>query len=306
MVSAKIRISGYAAFLCIALTLSPAHAKGTRVMQVFDDMYTMVYRNWVDSNTTFLIAKDGVIVIDTRTAPAEAKEVLEEIRKHTDLPIKFSINTSFHGGHSFDNPVFRESGHIVAHKNVFTTLAKISVPELLAMVKNSKKDGLEKASITLPTLLYEKKMDLFVGGHHLELIHFGPGRTGGDTVVYLPELRMLIAGDLVVNKQIPFLGYGYIENWIRVLIEVEKLNIERVVPGHGDVEGKPIVLQTKHYLYTLRNQVLKQIKAGKTLEETLEAVRPIIQNRYKDWARQDRIDGNIKKAYAEYSSKKRA
>ncbi|MFQ5716180.1 MAG: MBL fold metallo-hydrolase [Nitrospinales bacterium] len=306
MVSAKIQISGYAVFLCIALMLSPAHAKETRVMQVFDDMYTMVYRNWVDSNTTFLVTKDGVIVIDTRTAPSEAKEVLGEIRKRTDLPIKFSINTSFHGGHSFDNPVFQESEHIVAHRNVFKILAKISVPELLIMIENSKKDGLEKASITLPNLLYEKKMDMFVGGHHLELIHFGPGRTNGDTVVYLPELRMIVAGDIVVNKQIPFLGHGHIESWIQVLIEIEKLNIERVIPGHGDVGGKPILLQTKHYLYALRNQVLKQIKAGKTLEETLKAVRPIIQNRYKDWARQDRIDGNIKKAYAEYFSKKRA
>ncbi len=301
----KIRI-GIAGMLWLMGCLVPfplGAGETPKTVQVWDNVFTRVHGDGIDSNTTFIITRDGVVVIDTRPTPAEARKVLKEIRKHTDLPILYTINTHFHGDHTFGNQVFQESKTIIAHHNVWRALTGDFGKDHLKQFKTYGLPGTEEIEITPPTLMYETRLEMYPGGYHLQLLHLGPGHTDGDTVVYLEELKMLITGDLVFHRIIPYLGDGFIDGWIESLDELENLGNEIVVPGHGDVGGRPMIIAMKHYLLTLKGKVIEQIKAGRSLQETLEAVKPVLEGKYGSWAHLDRIEDNIRRAFMEYSLK---
>jgi cyclase len=286
----------------IVLPLSKAVAK---TVEVLPNVFTMVHGEGIDSNTTFIITKEGVIVIDTRVSPAEAEKVMAEIRKRTDLPIVYTINTHYHGDHTFGNQVFSGSKAIIAHKNVRRSLLGARGEEHLQQFKPFNIPDLDAVRVTLPTMVYEKKMDVYLGGYHLQLVHLGRGHTDGDTLIILQELRTVITGDLIYNRQLPYLAEGYLDEWIDGLQYLEDQDNELVIPGHGNVGGKPVILGMKYYLLTLKGLVLEQIKDGKSLKETIEALHPVLQEKYKSWEKAERIDSNIERAYLEYSLKEK-
>lgn len=277
-----------------------SHASEPQTVEVVKNVFVMTHGGGIDSNTTFVITAEGVVVIDTRVTPGEARKVVEEIRKHTDLPIKFTINTHYHGDHTFGNQVFRESGAIIAHKNVFNALNSQKGLEHLNKFKTFNIPGIDEVKITPPNVLYENSMGLYLGGFYMELIYVGRGHTDGDTVILFPDLRLLIAGDMIFNGKNPYMGDAYIDEWIQSLFKMEDMRAEMLVPGHGDPGGRPMLIQMRQYLVILKEQVTRQIEAGKTLEEIQSIVRPIIQEKYPTWLNPDWINDNIKRAYMEF------
>ncbi len=277
----------------------------TKTVNVLKNVYTMIDTNGEDSNTTFIITTEGVIIIDTRPTPTEARKVLKEIRKLTDLPIVYTINTHYHGDHTFGNQVFKSSKSIIAHKNVRDTLIK-SGQDHLSLFKTFGLPGMDEVEITPPNIVYEKGMEIWLGEYRLQLLYHGKGHTNGDTIIFLDQLRTVITGDLVFNKKIPYMADAYIDEWIESLKYIQFLKNETVIPGHGPIGGRPTVIAMKHYLMDLKERVLEQLKDKKSLEETQNAVEPILRKKYKDWKKLDWIKGNIERAWLEYSSKEKA
>ena len=287
-------------FLIFALPLT--FADETKTIKVLENVYTITAGEGVDSNTTFIITKEGVIVIDTRPTPTEAKKVLAEIRKLTALPIVYTINTHYHGDHTFGNQIFKNSKTIIAHKNVRNRLIE-SGQEHLSLFKTFGLPGIDEVEITPPNIIYEKEMEIWLGGYRLQLLYHGKGHTDGDTIIYIDQLRTVITGDLVFNKKIPYMADSYIDDWIASLKYIELLKNETVIPGHGPIGERTTIIAMKHYLMNLRELVLAQLKDNKTLKETQEIVEPILRKKYKDWKELDWIKGNIERAWLEYSSK---
>jgi cyclase len=287
-------------FLFFALPLS--FADEAKTIKVLENVYTITAGDGVDSNTTFIITKEGVIVIDTRPTPTEARKVLAEIRKLTALPIVYTINTHYHGDHTFGNQIFKNSKTIIAHKNVRNKLVK-SGQEHLSLFKTFGLPGINEVEITPPNIIYEKEMEIWLGGYRLQLLYHGKGHTDGDTIIYIDQLRTVITGDLVFNKKIPYMADSYIDDWIGSLKYIELLKNETVIPGHGPIGERTTIIAMKHYLMNLKELVLAQLKDNKTLKETQEIVEPILRKKYKDWKQLDWIKGNIERAWLEYSSK---
>ena len=288
------------AFLLNVLPGSQAVAK---TVEVFPNVYTIVHGEGIDSNTTFIITTEGVIVVDTRVTPAEAQKVMAEIRKHTQLPILYTINTHYHGDHTFGNQVFRRSKTIIAHKNVRRALYGSAGKEHLEFFKTFKIPGMDEVKVTPPNMVFEKNMEIYSGEYHLQLIHLGRGHTDGDVFIHLTELNAVIAGDLIFNGQFPYMGDGYVEEWIAALQYMEDEDIELVIPGHGDIGGKTIIIAMKHYLLNLKNLVRKQIENGASLTKAKEVLGPVLREKYKNWGKQERIEGNIERTYMELSFK---
>ena len=99
---------------------------------------------------------------------------------------------------------------------------------------------------------------------------------------------------------------SYIDEWIESLNYIELLKNETVIPGHGPIGGRPTIIAMKHYLLDLKKLVLQQLKDNKSLEETQEAVEPILREKYKGWKKLEWIKGNIERAWLEYSPKEGA
>lgn len=300
MVLKKLGFVFCALILVLTVGLTVAVCNTVRVME---NVYTIVHGEGIDSNTTFIVTQEGVIVIDTRVSPTEARKVLAEIRKVTDLPIRYTINTHYHGDHTLGNQVFKDTSAIIAHQNVRKSLTGSLGRDHLDMFKSFKVPGLDEVTVTPPNLVFEKGMDLYLGGYHLELIHLGRGHTDGDIFVYLHALKTVITGDLVFNHKHPYMGDGYVDEWISALQYIEDLDNEVVIPGHGDVGGKPVVIAMKHYLLDLKSMVKVELDQEKTLEETVTAVREGMMKKYKDWDKKEFLDDNIKRTFLELSLK---
>ena len=304
MIRARAEAVCLGVLMVLMLCASPVSAE-PRMVKVLDGIYTYVGGEGVDSNSTAIVTREGVVVIDTRVSPIEANKLLAAIRERTDQPVRYVINTHYHGDHTFGNQVFSNTAVIMAHKNVRASLGDENGKKHLDFFKTRNLPGLDDVKITLPNIVYEDKLELVTGGTRLRLIHIGRGHTDGDTAVFLPERRTLIAGDLISNKVIPYMADAYVDDWIVFLSELEKFDAEIIIGGHGDVGDKPMLIQMKHYLMELRNNVESQLAGKKTLQQTKDAVRPILQERFGDWAKQDRLDANIERAYQEYKMKGR-
>ena len=289
-------------FLVFSLPLT--FADKAKTIKVLKNVYTITSGDGIDSNTTFIITKEGVIVIDTRPTPTEAKKVLAEIRKLTALPIVYTINTHYHGDHTFGNQVFKNSKTIIAHKNVRNKLIE-SGQKHLSLFKTFGLPGIDEVEITPPNIIYEKEMEIWLGEYRLQLLYHGKGHTDGDTIIYIDQLRTVITGDLVFNKKIPYTADSYIDDWIDSLKYIELLKNETVIPGHGPIGERTTIISMKHYLMNLKELVLAQLKDKKTLKETQEIVEPILRKKYKDWEDLDWIKDNIERAWLEYSSKQK-
>jgi len=289
-------------FLVFSLPLT--FADKAKTIKVLKNVYTITSGDGIDSNTTFIITKEGVIVIDTRPTPAEARKVLAEIRKLTALPIVYTINTHYHGDHTFGNQVFKNSKTIIAHKNVRNKLIE-SGQKHLSLFKTFGLPGIDEVEITPPNIIYEKEMEIWLGEYRLQLLYHGKGHTDGDTIIYIDQLRTVITGDLVFNKKIPYTADSYIDDWIGSLKYIELLKNETVIPGHGPIGERTTIISMKHYLMNLKELVLAQLKDKKTLKETQEIVEPILRKKYKDWEDLDWIKDNIERAWLEFSSKQK-
>ena len=99
------------------------------------------------------------------------------------------------------------------------------------------------------------------------------------------------------------MGDAYIADWIKAINYMGDLNAEIYIPGHGDPGGKPVLIAMKHYLIELRQMVEKQIKKGSSLKETQDVVRLKLEAKYSNWEKLELLDGNIKRAYREFSLK---
>ena len=297
-----MRINGLiSAFLITFLCSNIVCADDLKTVEVWKNLFTLNSGRSNDSNTTFLVTNEGVIVVDTRVTPNEARKVKEAIRKQTQLSVLYAINTHYHGDHVFGNQVFKDSHTIIAHENVQKALKDESVKEHLSFFKKLNIPGIDETVVTPPNIIFKEKMEIWAGGYHLELIHM-PGHTDGDLFVYIEALKTIIAGDLISNKKIPDMRDATsIEDWMKALNYMGDLNAEIYIPGHGEPGGKPVLLAMKHYLMYLIERVRVQIETGKSLKETQDAVRPILEKKFKNWEKSEWIDSNIEFAYKELS-----
>src|SRR5262245_25679419 len=217
------------------------------------------------SNNIWIVFKDYVVVVDANF-PKEAGDVIAAIKKTTDKPIRYVLDTHHHGDHAYGNCIWaKEGAKIVAHKQA-ARLLSTSGPKQWADAAKDREDirnnELKQADIT-----FEDKYVLDDGTQRVEFLHFGHSHTIGDAVAYLPKHKILCTGDACVNGSFNFMGHSNSASWIKCLEGMEKLDIALVCPGHGKLSGKELLGTQKRYFVELRAEVKKGIDAKKSLEE---------------------------------------
>jgi len=249
-------------------------------------------------NSIFIVTAEGVIVVDPQLTTATAKEIAQEIKKVTDKPVKYVINTHHHLDHILANQVFADTAEIIAHAKVRENLIKKG-DKMLEEFRASMKKKLEDAKITLPTITFEKKCSLYLGDKIVQIMFLGRSETEDNCVVYLPKEKILFTSDIVSPG---FIGWrdmhdAFTKDWIETLANIEKINFTTLVPGHGEVSDKSAVSFFKQYLIDLRAEVKKFIDKGSTLEEAKKkASLPQYQN---IWNYKEHFPLNVEKVYKE-------
>ena len=279
-----------AGILVWMVSVSPVVAEEAELMEALPNIFCMVDPTGNGANSTFITTKEGVIVIDTRGNEQEAGQVLKAIGEMTKQPVVYVVNSHFHKENISGNGVFKSAKTIIAQRRAQAM-----------MIIEAEQDN---RTVTPPNLSFDRKLELMMGRYHLKLIHPGPAHTDGDLYIYIPKWRIIITGGMVFNHIIPILGDAYIESWIHALREMEDLDAEVIVPGHGRVGGKPLVTQMKHYLMELRRFVNDALDNRKNLSETMAIVKEKLKDKYSGWDHFDRVDENIVRAYIEYSAQR--
>ena len=264
----------------------------------------MVSPNGTDgSNSVFIITEEGVLVVDSGGNPEEGQQIIKEIRRHTNRPIRFLVNTHYLGAHTFGNSIFRKEGvTIIAHKNVQRALSgKLGQLELQNL-KDSGVSGLDETIITPPNMVFEKRLEMIFGGYQIHLISLGHALTDGDVLVYLPDFKTIITGGVVGNQVLPQLAKSDWENWIRILGAFDNYKAEIILPGTGQAGEKPVAIQMRHYLMDIRQQI--KLNERKSFKEVLQATISFLKRKYGSWARQDRMEDNVRMIYQDLLKRK--
>ena len=187
------------------------------------------------ANAGIVIGRDGILVVDTLTSAKEAQRFLADIRKISDKPIKYVVNTHTHLDHAFGNGVFAKQGAIIiSHDADRRLLEKVGE----ATLKNIANFGLKSedmvgTEIDYPSLTFNDRMTIDLGGETVELIRVAPSHTEGSVIAYLPAKKLLFSGDILFTDFHPYLADGDIPGWTKTLDALLAMDVERIIPGHG-------------------------------------------------------------------------
>lgn len=228
------------------------------------------------SNAAFVVADGGVLVIDALGSPALAQRLVEKIREVTPLPIRYVVVTHYHADHVYGLQVFRRLGaKIVAHAGAREYLNSDTARLRLEASRVELKPWVDESTRLIePDIVFgadpaERDMRLAIGRTEFRLHHVGPSHTHEDLVVYLPERRVLFAGDLVFRGRIPFVGQADSRSWIGALERVLAWDAAVFVPGHGPTSTTPRedIALTRDYLNFLRASMGEAARQLEPFEE---------------------------------------
>jgi cyclase len=218
-------------------------------IKIKDDLY-VIHNDYVPGNSTALITSDGVILVDDKFE-VDHDNILAELKKITEKPIRYVINTHHHADHSGGNARLQQMNvQIVAS----------------AQARENMVDGNQPG---LPNIVFDQHARVYLGGKSVDLYHYGRAHTNGDVVVYFRADRALAAGDMftygdATPQLIDYAGGGSAKEWTKTLDQALELDFEAVVPGHGDVTTKQEMRKFRDSTLELRNRIHEMLVQKKT------------------------------------------
>jgi glyoxylase-like metal-dependent hydrolase (beta-lactamase superfamily II) len=208
------------------------------------------------SNAGFVVTGDSVVVIDALGSPALARELLRQIRRITAKPVSHVLLTHYHADHVYGLQVFKEAGAtIVAERHGLEYLNSDAAQLRLQASRTDLAPWIDAQTRLMPADRWiDGDLDLAIGGTRFQLRRVGPSHTEDDLAIFLPDERVLFAGDLVFRGRVPYVGQADSKHWIAALEQLLALDAAVIVPGHGPESRQPRedITLTRDYLAYLR------------------------------------------------------
>lgn len=230
-------------------------------------------------NAGFVVTRSGVVVIDALASPQQAEQLVQAIRRITPQPIKWLILTHHHPDHHFGAIVFRRLGaKVIAHPDRRVLATEGGEDALMAdwvrVVGLDAMRGFEFADT--PDRAVTASDTLVIGGHTLVIRHPGAAHSAGDLVVWLPQSKILFAGDLLVEDGVSMVVDGNSGVLLGALTQIDSLNPRIAVPGHGRIPRKALALvgRTRAYLTSLRADMRSALERGIPMGRALRSLPP--------------------------------
>ena len=205
------------------------------------------------ANTLIRLTTDGLILVDTKNPGDENfNRVMEEIKSVSNLPVKYVLNTHHHPDHVGNNQKFIDAG--------------AQVVALEALKTNMASDPRTKDIPGRPTVTFAKDYDLKFGGAEVQAHSYGRGHTGDDTMVYFPDLKVVMVSDQITDATpiVDFANGGSAVEWTKILDGVLKLDFDMAIPGRGEPKTKAEIQAYRDKFATLLTRASDAIKAGAT------------------------------------------
>jgi glyoxylase-like metal-dependent hydrolase (beta-lactamase superfamily II) len=314
----RIKLYRLVFIILLVQPLAVAQSQKLEIVKIADGVYGAIVSeprmDPVESNAVILINDDYVLVVDANRTPAAARATIAEIRKLTDKPVRYVVNTHWHDDHIFGNQSYREAFpqvEFIAHRNTREDMQTLAFPHIARglerwskvlaetedrLAKGTKPNGermtaaevaelreqlkvyqeflprIKPIQLTLPTITFDSRLTLHQGSRTIEILYFGNGNTRGDIVVYLPQEKVLITGDLLVHP-VPYAYGSFIGEWVETMKKLREIDARVIIPGHGPIlRDKEYLNVVISLLESITSQVQAAVKRGLSLEETRKAV----------------------------------
>ncbi len=251
----------------------------------------------VGANSVFIVTDRDVVVVDDHITPRAARALQAEIRRVTDKPVRYVVNTHFHYDHISGNGVFGPETELLSHPRTRQALIDrgqatigqqvIALPTTIATLRARRDtthsdslrilltrqiaeteltlDEYRSLAVVLPTMTVDSSLVLYRGGgQEIRVFYMGRGHTAGDVVVQLPREGLMLAGDLVTNTAgLPNMMDGYAGEWGATLRRLAQIDFTTTLPGHGSAfDGKQRYLATADAMDDIWQQVRAAQQAG--------------------------------------------
>jgi len=228
--------------------------------------------HYVYSSTTFnsgvIVTGEGVVVVDALSSEALGRAERQAIASTIGQPVRILVSSTFHNQYSRGNVAYPDVPKI-GHENYRT--------DLLALMQREKVPA-EEQQARLPTQTFRDRLTLHLGGKEIQVLHVGRAHTRGDSLVFVPQDRIVYLSELYFAEQFLFINDGYGLDWLRALDTVAALDADIFVPGHGPIPADPRetrqgLARFRQVLVDVRDAVLKEIARGATEDQAVAALR---------------------------------
>jgi cyclase len=288
----------------------------------------------INCNAAIILLDDGVLVVDTHSKPSAARELIAQIKKLTDKPVKYVVNTHFHWDHYQGNQAYPSSWpagvEIISSQATRDNIEQRGIPRIRYQIATLPQDiatlraELEKATdpkqkeelrsnisqtedylaelksmqVVLPSLTFDHSLVLHRKSRTVHILWLGRAHTDGDVFVYLPKEKVIVTGD-ALHGATPFMGDSYPYDWIKTLDAAEKLDFNQVIGGHGEVmQGKQTLELWKQYFTDLLSMTADAYSQGASEPEAQKQVSALLVPKYSPKFGADfSPTANIAKAY---------
>jgi cyclase len=258
----------------------------------------------VSGNCTAIIGDDGVVVVDSTNFPSHARQIMAEIKQMTTQPVRFLVHTHWHPDHLLGDNEFRTAfPNVVIVSTAFTQKAIVERgpkyveglaaqgPAYAAPGKDQNGKPLteadrkyftdfansvdfatfefKQAKLIRPNLAFDHNLNVTLGKREVQITFLGRGNTGGDAVIFVPDSKVVIAGDLLVVPT-PYSYRSYPSEWVQTLAKVKALGATTIIPGHGPVEHDNSYIDL---VSSLLESVISQVQAAESQHLSLEETR---------------------------------
>ncbi|MDA5194049.1 MBL fold metallo-hydrolase [Govanella unica] len=275
--------------------------------------YLLPNGSWGWSNAGLIIDGDQSLLVDTLFDEKLTAEMLAVMKDATGIgggDVTTLVNTHANGDHTFGNRLVTNA-EIIASKEGSEEMDELPPQAVAEMMRNAPNmgevgeflidifKGFDFEGITLkkPTRTFHGKLDLKVGHKDVHLIEVGPAHTRGDTLVYVPEDKVIYTGDILFIGGTPIIWAGPVGNWIKACEYMLTLDVDVVVPGHGPITDKAGVRQVRDYLSFVHDEARKRFDAGMSFED---AAFDIALGEFGKWTDTERLVVNIYSLYKEF------
>ena len=227
-------------------------------------------------NSGVVIGEHGALVTDAGINPAMAHQIQQTVRRLTDRPILWLANTVYHGDHTFGNAAFPTTTRIIASRQTAASMTDLDA-EKRARGQNLYGNLDAIADVTSwrrPDVVFDDHTEVDLGGRTVQLCHFGPGNSPGDTVVWVPEARAAWTGNMLGHRWVaPMLLEGGPAPYLDTLARFKTtLDVRTIVPGHGPLADARALDAWMAYLRELLEAVTRARRLGLSALATVETV----------------------------------
>ena len=243
-----------------------------------------------DPNTGVIIGEDSVLICDALATPVMAQNLIAEIRKISDKPIKYVVLSHYHAVRVLGASGYKGEGmqEIIASQGTYDMIVERGAQDMQSEYERFPRLFQNFDSIpglTWPTLVFERKLTLWMGQLEVHIMHLGAGHTKGDTVVWVPSERVLFSGDLVEADAACYTGDAQLAQWPATLDALEALQPLKIVPGRGPALDTPDKVKaglgyTRDFVSTLLSSAREAVAQGMQLKQAMAHIRKAMDPKF--------------------------